>query len=520
MITVPFILYDIIRLGWRDSMENILSIIRDSSLDYRQKKHQLAAAAENMLPYVKIKEKSAEYLKNKVLCDIFEGHGPYRPRYILPDYKKFMENGSEYLNLETPRDMYEAVNYLLILYSHVPSITGYPVYLGQVDELLEPFVDTVSEKEFEKLLRMFLINIDRTLPDAFVHMNIGPKDTKVGRAILKLEKELKKAVPNISLKYNEETPEDFAKLAIDTALEIGKPYFVNHNILCESEFGQEYGVASCYNTLKVGGGSYTLVRLNLKEVAKLSKDYEDFINNKLKDAVDSLADVVNARARFVVEEAKFFESSFLAREGLIDIKNFTSMAAVFGLYECVEILSGGLKMGFDSKANEMAEEIIAKAYEYVKSYEGVYCYATNGKLGFHAQSGIDCDVDVTAGVRIKIGQEPQMFEQIKLEGSLQKYFDTGVSDIYIFDSTAKNNLDGILKIIKGAHKKGIKIFALNTSDSEFVRITGYLVKKCDVEKYYRGEQLREGTVKLGAESIKNNKTLNRKVRNSNEGSSE
>lgn len=492
-------------------MEHILSIIKDPGLDYKEKRNALAAAAENSLPYVKISAKSQAYLQNGVICDIAEGHAPYRPRYILPDYQRFMQNGSEYLNLKPPKDFYEAVNALLILYHYVPSITTFPVYLGQVDELLEPFAHTVNDSEMENLLKMFLTHIDRTLPDAFVHMNLGPRDTKVGRMILQLEKRLKHAVPNISLKYSAETPDDFAKLAVETALTIGKPYFVHHGEFCRV-LGENYGIASCYNSLKIGGGSFTLVRLNLKEAAKLARDLGDFMNRVLPDTVDSLCEIINARARFVVEEARFFDSSFLAREGLIDIRNFTAMAGIFGLYEAVEILSGGLKMGHDQKANELAREITQKAYELVKAQEGAYCYGTGGKLGFHAQSGIDSDVDVTAGVRIKIGKEPPIFDQIKLEGALQQFFDTGVSDIYIFDRTAKDNVDGVLTIIKGALKNGIRIFALNTSDSEFIRITGYLVKRCDVEKYFAGKPLREGTVKLGAESIKNSHVLDRKVR--------
>ncbi len=56
-------------------------------------------------------------------------------------------------------------------------------------------------------------------------MDIGPKDTKIGRLVLKLEKELKKAILNPSLLADADTPESFLKLGIETALYIGKPYF-------------------------------------------------------------------------------------------------------------------------------------------------------------------------------------------------------------------------------------------------------------------------------------------------------
>lgn len=492
-------------------MNGVIEILSNTKLDYKQKRAALASFAENSLPYLEISDKAIKYMEHGIICNLNEGNAPYRPRYILPDYKKYFKNGSEYLNINKPSDMYDAVNALLIIYNYVPSITGYPVYLGNVDELLEPYCDTVSEKELENLLKMFLINIDRNFPDAFVHMNIGPRDTKVGRLILKLEENLKDAVPNLSLKCSKDTPDDFIKLAIKTSLETGKPYFINHDELVKV-LGENYGIASCYNALKIGGGSFTLVRVNLKEVAKISKNYDDFIERVLPDVLSCQCEIINTRARFIVETAKFFETSFLSREGLIDISNFTSMAGIFGLYECVEILSGGLKMGFDEIADEMAENIVKRAYKVVKEKEGLYCYGYDGKIGFHAQSGIDSDIDVSAGVRIKAGCEPELFNQIRLEGKLQKYFDTGVSDIYIFDRTAKSNIEGVLTIIKGAFKNGIREMTINTSDSELIRITGYLVKRSDIEKYEKGEPLREGTVALGADSIKNCRILDRRVR--------
>ena len=60
------------------------------------------------------------------------------------------------------------------MYANVPSITGYPVYLGNLDELLAPFEASVSDDALHRKLRNFWITIDRTMPDAFTHTNIGP----------------------------------------------------------------------------------------------------------------------------------------------------------------------------------------------------------------------------------------------------------------------------------------------------------------------------------------------------------
>ena len=492
-------------------MDEIMRIITDETQDYHQKKSSLAAAAENVLSYPDLSPEAGEYLELKIICDLNEGHAPYRPRYILPDYRSLMRQGSEYLNLKAPRDLWEAVNALLISYRFVPSITGYPVYLGQIDELLEPFAAEASDRELEKLLRMYLVQVDRTLPDAFVHLNIGPADTRTGRMILQLERELQQAVPNLSLKYDAGTTSpEFAQLAVATALEVGKPYFVNHPEL-RNVWGESYGIASCYNTLKIGGGSYTLVRLNLKEVARHSDGYQDFWERQLSQAVRLQCEIINRRIRFIVETAKFFESSFLARERLIDRGNFTAMAGVFGLYEAVEILGGG-RMGCEPRADEMAVAITGRMAELLRSHPGAYCEGSAGRIGFHAQSGIDSDIDVTAGVRIKIGAEPALFDQLKLAGRLHPFFDTGISDITIFDETARRNPEGVRRIIDGAMKSGVRIMAVNTNDSEMVRITGYLVKRTDIDRYWQGKPLREDTVKLGAESIKNNRTLDRRVR--------
>jgi YjjI family glycine radical enzyme len=479
--------------------------------EYRQKKHALAQFAENNLPYPGISPEAAAWLESGAICDLNEGHAPYRPRYILPDYSLLMKRGSNYLDLAPPRDFYEAVDALLIAYAHVPSITGYPVYLGDVDELLEPFADSVSEAERRKLMRLFLTHVDRCFPDAFVHMDIGPRETRVGRDILELSAELKRAVPNISLRFSSETPEAFAALAAGTALAVGKPYFVNHEALV-AEVGPDYAVASCYNTLRRGGGSHTLVRLSLKKVAESAANIDDFFADRLPAAISALTEIINARARFVVEKSRFFETSFLAKEGFVSLDKFTSMAGVFGLYEAVEKLTGGKKMGRDAEADKLALRITQTARELVKAVPGAYCGGFGGRMGFHAQSGIDSDVAVTAGVRVRPGEEAPLARQLGLEGGLHKCFDAGVSEIAVFDRTAAANPAGLVTIARGALKSGIKIFAVIGGDSELIRITGYLVKRSDIERIRKGENLREGTVILGANSIDSGRVLERKER--------
>ena len=494
-------------------MENISSIIKDSTLTYQQKVLSLAQAAENTLNVLNISETIQRYRDEGIICDLFEGNAPYRPRYIVPDYEKFMKNGSEFLELKPPKDIWEAINSLLILYKHVPSITSFPVYVGNIDTLLDPFIK--DEDEAYRAIKLFLTHIDRTLTDSFCHANIGPLCTKAGRLILKAEKELQNAVPNLTFKYGNMTPDDFAIEGINTALETAKPSFANHKMF-EREFGENYGIASCYNGLSIGGGSYTLVRLNLAALAKKSNNKNDFINTIMPDAIKAMAEYMDERIKFLIEESDFFKTNFLVKEKLIDQDNFTAMFGMFGLAECVNhfIDSEELKdkFGHSDRANDLGVRIIEKLDEEVKKHTNLYCKATDGKYLLHAQVGIDSDKRTSPGCRIPIGEEPELYLHLLHSSKFHKYFPSGIGDIFSFDNTSKKNPQYILDILKGAFKQQMRYFSLYSSDSDVIRITGYLVKKSEMEKLDQGKQVLHDTVALGLGSAKNQKVLERKIR--------
>lgn len=496
-------------------MENVLNIIKDKTLTFEQKVLQLAREAENSINVLNISSEAKEFMDKGIICDLFEGNAPYRPRYILPDYKKFMENGSRFLGLKPAENLLEAVNNLLILYKHVPSITSFPVYLGEIDKLLEPYAAYEDEEYVLSIIKLFLTHIDRTLTDSFVHANIGPEATKVGRAILIAERELRNAVPNLTLKYSKDTPRDFAIEAVRTGLEVSKPYFANHKMF-QRDFGDRYGIASCYNGLPIGGGSYTLVRLNLKRLAEISSGIDDFLNRVIPYTVKLMVEVMDERIRFLVEESNFFESSFLVDEGLILKDRFTAMFGIFGLAECVNILLNAVdkmeKYGHSEKANNLGVEIIEKLNKEVNNYHNPYCKITKGKFLLHAQSGISSDIDASPGCRIPIGDEPEIYEHILQASMFHKYFPSGISDIFTFDSTAKNNPEYVLNIIDGAMESGLRMFSFYCSDSDLIRITGYLVKKSDMDRLKNGYQALHDTVSLGLEAVEKQGLLDRKVR--------
>ncbi|SCZ10086.1 glycine radical enzyme, YjjI family [Alkaliphilus peptidifermentans DSM 18978] len=494
-------------------MKEVLQRIQDQKLTYHQKLITLARLAENSIKPLNISDEVQSYRDEGIICDLFEGNAPYRPRYIVPDYEKFMKYGSEFLNLKPPIDIWEATNHLLILYKNVPSITSFPVYIGNIDTLLEPFIK--NEEEAYRAIKLFLTHIDRTLWDSFCHGNIGPLDTKAGRLILQVEKELQNSVPNITIKYSDKTPDSFALQAIETALKTAKPSFANDDMFL-NDLGSNYGIASCYNGLNIGGGSFTLVRLVLSELAKKTDSSDDFINNLLPDAVEKMCNYMDERIAFLVEKSGFFESSFLVKEGLINLDSFTAMFGVVGLAECVNHLLKAQKLeerfGHNQYADQLGYKIIEKLHEEVHKHNNYYCKISNGKFLLHAQVGIDTDKNTSPGCRIPIGEEPQIFDHLLQSAKFHKFFPSGIGDIFKFDMTAVNNPQYILDIIKGAFKEGMRYFSLYSSDCDVIRITGYLVKRSDMEKLAEGKQVLNDAVVLGLGSVENQRIYDRRLR--------
>ena len=490
-----------------DIKDRVLGVITDGNLDYKQKKHHLAYIAESTQAYPQVSNEAKNALQEKVICDLFEGHAPYRPRYVLPDYKLALKKGVNYLELEPPSDLDEAINFLSILFVQVPSITGYSVYLGNIDQLLLDYIDNLTEEEIYKKMKLFWRFIDRTLPDAFVHANIGPEDNVIARVILRIERELKQVVPNLTLKYDtEKTSDAFLTDAVKTVFEVAKPHIANHKMTA-SDFDGNYGVVSCYNSLPEGGGSHTLIRLNLKKITDTHiGNTEAFLNGTLKKYCEMTLDIIEARTKYLVETVKYFNTDFLAKEGIISLDKFSAMFGFYGLAECVNQLMKNSGQNFiygkDEEANQLGHLVLKEMKKIVDSRELPYCEANKGRAFFHSQSGIDIDIEETAGARIPIGEEPDIYAHINTVAPHHHLFSGGISDIFHFDNTVKRNPAAILDIIKGAFTKGMRMFTFNLSDSEFVRITGYLVRRSDL-KDFREEGSRYGSALFAANSMDN-----------------
>ncbi len=497
-------------------MNDVYKIISDTTMTYKQQLLSLARLAEGSEINLDLSDEYYNAKNDSVICDLNEGNAPYRPRYIIPDYSVLMNKGCDFLQLDAPTDLWEACNSLLIMYSHVPSITSFPVYLGGFDDLLEPFVTDLSDAEIEKCLRLFLLNIDRTLTDSFVHANIGPKDSRVGRIVLKLSEQMQLAIPNITLKYDEElTSDEFANLAITCMLKTAKPSFANHKMFV-SEWSENYSIASCYNGLKIGGGGYTLPRLRMYELSQKAIDINDFMNNVLPKYTKIMCEFMDARVKFIVEESAFFKSNFLVTEKFLDINNFTGMFGMVGLNECVNnllnIKDHSLGYGNNEKADEIGVEIMEKLSQLVADHKAPYCSGFNDQYRLHAQVGIDSDGrEDSPGARIRVGNEPEIFEHIVHSGKFHKYFPTGIGDIFKFEETWLNTPNALLDIIKGAFKMNMRYFSGYLDSNDVVRVTGYLVKKSELYKLDSNKQSLNNVSIFGKGARDTGCALDRKV---------
>jgi len=485
------------------SLEDIRAMVTDQKYTYRQRVAGLANLAENLLDPPAVRKQCSDALSNRIICDMYEGNAPYRPRYLLPDYKKVLVNGSAFLELPPAKDLDDALAFLLIMYSATPSITGYPVYFGDLDALLLPYIEGVIDEDLYAKLKRFWISLDRMFPDAFAHTNLSPVYNRVSKMIFKLERELLQVVPNISLKVDPVlTSDEYILDAVNTVFACGKPHFINDPMM-QSDLGSEYAAVSCYNSLKIGGGSHTLVRINLKATVEASSDgIETFFESTLPYYLDLTAELMESRILYLVEESHFFESNWLVNEKLLELDKFSAMFGVFGLAEAVNILMSrsGIEgmYGQSAVADDLGYRITSFIAEWVAQRKMPYCQGNGGHAFLHSQSGIDLDIGVTAGTRIPIGTEPALIAHLKTVARHHHLFTAGISDVLSFDETAVKNPQAVVDVIRGAFKSGMRDFTFNLDSNDFIRITGYLVRKSDLANL---PSARHGSTYLGAGSV-------------------
>ena len=497
----------------QEIIQSIRKIANDKTLSAAQKARYLSLEAENLLPYPVLDPEVSEALEQRVICDMYEGSAPYKPRYVVPDYAVVLQKGSAYLELPVPQTLDEAINTLMIAYHHVPSVTGMPVFVGHLDALLLPFCDGVSDEELYSKIKLFWRYLDRTLPDAFMHANIGPTDNRVARTILRVDAELKQIAPNLTFSYDPEISTDqILAIATNNIVECSKPHIANHPVHEKTFDDRGYGIVSCYNALPVAGGASTLTRINLKEVALRADNEEDFFSRVLPHYIDLNFRLMEKRIAYLFEESNFF-SSFLVDEGWIERDRFTAMYGIYAMAEAVNVLqekhARAGKYGFDEGANALGYKISKVLAEAVESrpLENVW----RGRAMLHAQAGLSSDTD-TPGVRIPYGTEPDPVSHVQALMPHHEYYSSGISEILTIDETIKNNPQALFQLCKGALESGFREFTANVASNDLVRVTGYMVRMSDIEKFNAEKGSRTNTTALGAEAADVTGILERRPR--------
>jgi YjjI family glycine radical enzyme len=267
--------------------------------------------------------------------------------------------------------------------------------------------------------------------------------------------------------------------------------------------------------LPLGGGSYTLARVNLRRLVEAGladrHSRAEILGADLTKVAEAMLALMEARIRFIVEESGFFENSYLVKEGLISRDRFTAMFGVVGLAEAVNLLLGypadggdaGGRYGHSAEALELGEAILIRFGEELRRVRLPYCEVSDGLALLHAQAGISEDVGVTAGVRIPAGDEPDLLSHLNWAARLHPHFPSGISDPMHFDSTARDNPMAVADILKGAFHQGMREFTFNLKDSEFVRVTGYLVRRSVLTTLAQGRASRYDTTALSQDPVVN-----------------
>jgi YjjI family glycine radical enzyme len=171
------------------------------------------------------------------------------------------------------------------------------------------------------------------------------------------------------------------------------------------------------------------------------------------------------------------------------------------------------RFGHDEEANQLGVEIMDIIDAFNRNHVNPYCEATGGHFLLHAQVGLADDVKTSPGTRIPIGEEPEeLIDHLKVLEKFHKYFPSGTGDIFPIDLTVHNNPEYVLDIIKGSFRQNLRYLSFYRSDSDVIRVTGYLVKRSEMEKLDAGEAVLQNTTGLGLGASKNGKILERKVR--------
>ena len=190
------------------------------------------------------------------------------------------------------------------------------------------------------------------------------------------------------------------------------------------------------------------------------------------------------------------------------------MFGIFAMAEAVNVLQDkegrAGRYGFDDIANALGykiSEVLAAAVAE-RSMENVW----RGRAMLHSQAGLSIDVGTTPGVRIPYGTEPDPVMHVQALAPHHQYYHSGISEIITLDETIKSNPEALLQLCKGAFACGFREFTANVASNDLVRVTGFMIRLSDVNKFKKEKGSRTNTTVLGAEATDIANILERKPR--------
>ena len=74
----------------------------------------------------------------------------------------------------------------------------------------------------------------------------------------------------------------------------------------------------------------------------------------------------------------------------------------------------------------------------------------------------------------------------------------GISTVLEFDQTAKENPQAVLDVIHAAHSMGIRALSIGSSYSDFIRVSGWLIRQSELDRAKDEKALRHSSSYLGA----------------------
>ena len=97
------------------------------------------------------------------------------------------------------------------------------------------------------------------------------------------------------------------------------------------------------------------------------------------------------------------------------------------------------------------------------------------------------------------------------------YFPTGTGDIFKFEETYLKTPAAILPIIKGSLSRGLRYFSGYLENNDVVRVTGYLVKKSEIEKLRAKKQSLNQVTLFGMGAQDGGHALDRRIQHHEDG---